>query len=193
MQANRRARTTLYFPCSNNPTKGYPAVDQGPQGRKALTFQEVYETYVEAVYRFIYSHVGNREDAEDITSQVFLKALKSLDLSRPEPSIARWLYQTASTTIADYWRQFYKLPVTDLADDQADNHSPYDAPHGEDVERARSILARLPENYRKVLELRFLEGLSVKETAQRLGISESNAKVLQHRALRMAAKLDGAG
>ena len=52
----------------------------------------------------------------------------------------------------------------------------------------RKILAALPNRYRRILELRFLEACSIKEAAQAMGVSVSNAKVLQHRALRMAAK-----
>lgn len=165
-------------------------MEEGPQGRKPFTFQEVYENYMEAIYRFVYRHVGNRPDAEDITSQVFLKALRSLDLSRPEHSIARWLYQTADTTIADYWRRFYRYPAADPPEDRADLREDFFQEEEPAATRVAEILAKLPENYRRVLELRFMEGLSIKETAQRMGISESNAKVLQHRALRMAAKLE---
>ena len=60
---------------------------------------------------------------------------------------------------------------------------PSDAP-----QRAGRILAALPDRYRRILELRFLEACSIKEAAQAMGVSVSNAKVLQHRALRMAAK-----
>ena len=66
----------------------------------------------------------------------------------------------------------------------AEPDTPTDAP-----ERAGRVLALLPDRYRRILELRFLETCSIKETAQTMGISVSNAKVLQHRALRMAAKL----
>jgi RNA polymerase sigma-70 factor (ECF subfamily) len=61
---------------------------------------------------------------------------------------------------------------------------PSDAP-----QRAEKILAALPDRYRRILELRFLEACSIKETAHAMGVSVSNAKVLQHRALRMAAKV----
>ncbi len=166
-------------------------MDEGPRRSKPFTFQEVYETYVEAIYRFVYRRVGNRPDAEDITSQVFLKALKGLDLSRPDQSIAGWLYQTAETSIADYWRQFYRYPKADPPEDWPEPGAFSGHEEGPAASRVVELLAKLPENYRRVLELRFLEGLSIRETAQRMGISESNAKVLQHRALRMAAKLDG--
>ena len=61
--------------------------------------------------------------------------------------------------------------------------------HSDAPRQAARVLAALPERYRTILELRFLEACSIKEAAQTMGVSVSNAKVLQHRALRMAAKL----
>ena len=57
--------------------------------------------------------------------------------------------------------------------------------------KAQQVLAALPDRYRRVLELRFLEARSIKDTAQEMGVSVANAKVLQHRALRMAAAAEG--
>ena len=55
-------------------------------------------------------------------------------------------------------------------------------------DRVRGLLAKLPDNYRRILELRFLQAFSVREAASQMGVSVANAKVLQHRALRMAAQ-----
>jgi RNA polymerase sigma-70 factor (ECF subfamily) len=76
-------------------------------------------------------------------------------------------------------------PEADMAAlvEPSKSEEPSDAP-----QRARRILATLPDRYRRILELRFLEACSIKEAAQAMGVSVSNAKVLQHRALRMAAK-----
>src|SRR5512146_2095006 len=82
-----------------------------PSGLRAL-----YEETLPAIYRFIYSKVGNREEAEDLTSQVYLKALSGLDQSRDTISAQAWLFQVARTTIADYWRAFYKLRASSLDD-----------------------------------------------------------------------------
>jgi RNA polymerase sigma-70 factor (ECF subfamily) len=68
---------------------------------------------------------------------------------------------------------------------------PQPASHSDAPDRAGRILAALPERYRRILELRFLEACSIKEAAQAMQVSVSNAKVLQHRALRMAAELEG--
>ncbi|GEM_PF-126096 len=76
----------------------------------------VYETHLTAIYRFIYSKVGNREEAEDLTSQVFLKALRDLDQERDPQTIQNWLFQVARTTVADHWRAFYRLHARSLDD-----------------------------------------------------------------------------
>lgn len=168
-----------------------PLEETGPlEPRDTLSLAQIYEMYMVQVYRFIYRHVGNREDAEDLTAQVFLKAIRSLDRARDEESIRGWLFQTARTTLADHWRQFYRTPIVSLEFFprlRSQSARPSDEPlSGDEVQR---ILALLPEHYRRVLTLRFLEGLSIKETAAEMGITETNVKVLQFRALRRAAEL----
>lgn len=94
--------------------------------------------------------------------------------------------------LADHWRRYYRagaqLPYDDALwepDHQAD---PGESDR-EAAQVAEAILATLPLRYRQVLELRFLQGYSVRETAVALGITVENAKVLQHRALARAAQL----
>ena len=161
---------------------------QVPEGDEVVIVR-VYEEHVVQVYRFLYSRVGNREDAEDLTSQVFLKAVRHLDAARADASIKSWLFHLARTTLADYWRQYYKAPKTPLhlvmperSEEAAVEESPTSAG------TLRQVLAQLPEHYQRVLTLRFLESLSIKETAAEMGISENNVKVLQLRALRRAAQ-----
>lgn len=151
----------------------------------------VYQEHVTPVFRFLYSRVGNREDAEDLTSQVFLKAVRHLDLTRDGLTIRSWLFQLARTTLADYWREYYRAPrvplrlVGDVSGHEEDEQ--VEEP-GAAAETLRQVLDQLPEHYRRVLTLRFLERLSIKETAAEMGITEGNVKVLQLRALRRAAE-----
>ncbi len=159
-------------------------------------FEEIYDAHVVPIHRFVYARVGNRPDAEDLTAQVFMRALEQLELDRPPGQISAWLYRVAQNAVADYWRAFYRLPQVDL-ERVAAAWAPMPTEDAEALEanddRAASavaaLLKRLPEQYAKVLELRFLQRLSVAETAERLGVSNGNAKVLQHRALRRAALL----
>jgi RNA polymerase sigma-70 factor, ECF subfamily len=167
------------------------STDPGP-------FERVYDAHAVGIYRFIYARVGNHPDAEDLTAQVFVRAVEQLDTEREPGQIAAWLYRVAQNATADYWRAFYRLPVIG-ADHVAPGWEPADdarRPAAEPDDRARArveaLLRRLPESYRRVLELRFLERLSVAETAAAMGISNGNARVLQYRALRRAALL-GAG
>ncbi|MGE5333998.1 MAG: RNA polymerase sigma factor [Nitrososphaerota archaeon] len=157
--------------------------------------QRLYEDNLHVIYRFIYSKVGNREEAEDLTSQVFIKAVRNIDSGRDAASIQSWLFQVARTTIADHWRSFYQLRAHSLDDlldagweGPAETQSPprLTAPH----DRVSHILERLPDHYREVLSFRFLLNLSIKETALRMGLSEANVKVLQFRALKKAGRLE---
>lgn len=156
-------------------------------------FEQVYDDHVVAIYRFVYARVGNRPDAEDLTAQVFVRAVEQLDTTRQPGQIAAWLYRVAQNAIADYWRAFYRLPLIGV-DHVAPGWEPADEgtrpePARDDRAsvRVEALLRGLPDRYRKVLELRFLQRLSVAETAQAMGISSGNAKVLQYRALRKAA------
>ena len=152
-----------------------------------------YEEHVRVIYRFIYTRVGNREEAEDLTSQVFMKAMNGLDASRDAESAQSWLFQVARTTVADHWRRFYRLR-TDSLDDlveagwEVQEEPP--APEQPPDERAGRLLARLPDRYREVLTHRFLQNHSIRETAELMHLTEANVKVLQFRALKKAAEFD---
>jgi RNA polymerase sigma-70 factor, ECF subfamily len=162
---------------------------------KQQTFQYFYQEYLGPIYRFIYSKVGNREEAEDLTSQVFLKALRSLDSERSPISVRRWLFQVARTTVADYWRAWYGLPDVSLDvllttgwQGPAEDGPPL--LEGEPAMRVERILQALSARHREVLTCRFLLALSIRETAKRMGLTEQNVKVLQFRALKCAAALE---
>lgn len=168
-----------------------PADDRG-------RFEQIYDEYVVPIYRFIHARVGNRPDAEDLTAQVFMRAVEQLDTTRDPGQIASWLYRVSQNAIADYWRAFYRLPVIGT-EQVAPGWEPVEPgtrdPTADDGDtaaasrRVKLLLDRLPDHYARVLELRFLQRLSVAETADRMGISRGNAKILQYRALRKAALL----
>src|SRR5688500_6540484 len=74
-------------------------------------FEQVYDKHVVGIYRFIYARVGNQPDAEDLTAQVFVRAIEQLDTTREPGQVAAWLYRVAHNATADYWRAFYRLPL----------------------------------------------------------------------------------
>ena len=158
-------------------------------------FQKFYQENLSLIYRYVYSQVGNSEEAEDLTSQIFLKVVSSIDHERSRLSMKKWLYLIARSIIADYWRAHYRLPKSSL---DAMLEAGWEGPAEVDViasssgaeERVERILQALPEKYREVLKCRFLLKLSVKATALKLGVTEANVKVLQFRALKRAADLE---
>jgi RNA polymerase sigma-70 factor (ECF subfamily) len=158
-------------------------------------FQKFYSEKFEPIYRYVYSKVGNREEAEDLTSEIFLKAARSIDQQRSPQSMQYWLYLIARTTLADYWRSYYRKPKASLdalleAGWEGPVEDEPDAMNSIPAQRVQRLLQALPKKYREVLICRFLLNLSIKATALRMGVTEANVKVLQFRALKRAADLE---
>jgi RNA polymerase sigma-70 factor (ECF subfamily) len=147
----------------------------------------VYRDNVTWVYRLMYSKVGNQPDAEDLTAEVFMTALKPLRVSATVPEVRKYLKMTARTVLASYWRDRMGRELTTIEDDVPETVEPEDVV-GDAPAKVRTLLEQLPDNYRRILELRFLQAFSVREAAGQMGVSVANAKVLQYRALRMAAQ-----
>lgn len=157
------------------------------EGDQPLDWEHVYRDNVTSVYRMMFFKVGNQPDAEDLTSKVFLEALPRLRASASGGEIHTYLMATARTTLAEHWRRTLGVQVTTIDENAVTSQTA--EPPSDPLPRIRRVLARLPENYRRILELRFLESCSVGETASRMGISRGNARVVQHRALQRAAEI----
>jgi RNA polymerase sigma-70 factor, ECF subfamily len=143
------------------------------------------------VYAFIYSRVGNRADAEDLTQEVALKALHKLSEGAPLPAIRGYLFKTARSVLANFWSRRFRIPESALLEDLSLE------PTGQELLPSPGIAARvarifdgLSPTHRKLLEMRFLRGYSVKEIAAEMGKSVGSVKLMQLRALRSAAARD---
>ncbi len=152
-----------------------------------------YQAHHDLIYRYAYRSVGNREEAEDLTSQIFLKVVGGLDDTHGAKEAELWLFQLTRTTIADYWRTHARASLCSL---EALLDSGWEGPteeprSGNDTaaNHVQLLLQALPARYREVLTCRFLLQLSIRDTAQRMGLTVANAKVLQFRALKRAADL----
>ena len=175
------------------PTAAYPG------------WEAIYADNVERIYRLMYAKVGNRQDAEDLTSQVFLTALGPLRATASVGEVRSYLLATARTVLAAHWRATlgHQVTVIDVdvvsvedvsgAVSEAVREPGRDERAGRTDERIGVILSGLTERHRAILTLRFLRGYSIKAAAAELGVTVANAKVLQHRALRRAAGLDKEG
>jgi RNA polymerase sigma factor (sigma-70 family) len=151
-------------------------------------WEAIYRDNVGRLYRLMFTKVGNRADAEDLTAEVFVTALRPLRVSASIGEVRAYLLATARTVLAGHWRRTLGREVTTV--EQNDIAEVFtEAPHNALARtRAQKVLDELPDRYRRILELRFLGSCSLKEAAAELGVSVANAKVLQHRALRMAAE-----
>jgi len=153
-------------------------------------WEAVYHDNVVGIYQLVFRKVGNAADAEDLAEEVLMHTLKTLRLPAPVHNVRAYLVKTARTVLADHWRRHYAAKEAALELQQIPVGALESPRSSEASERAQRILSLLPDHFRRVLELRFLRGFSVREAAGELGVSESNARVMQFRALRKAAELE---
>ena len=163
--------------------------------RDPEVFGELYDIYVSQIYRFVYFKVGRKEEAEDLTSEVFLKTWQYINEMGSEviDNLRAFLYQTARNTVIDFYRsrdqkEFVALPQEDeekpameIIDEKQDLVEKIEL--AADLEEVKKALQKIREEYREIIILRFVEEMSVKETAEILGKSEGAVRVLLHRAV----------
>jgi RNA polymerase sigma-70 factor, ECF subfamily len=151
----------------------------------AESFGELYERYSEVIFRYVYSHIESRLDAEDLTEDVFMRAWKALNKydERGLPFSA-FLFRAARNSLIDYYRQHRAVQSIEDLDLHATEPGPEelvsDRLSNADL---RNALTGLREDYRTVIIFRFLSGLSPEETAQMMQRTVGAVRVLQHRAL----------
>jgi RNA polymerase sigma-70 factor (ECF subfamily) len=155
----------------------------------------LYRDNVRWVYRLMFSKVGNRSDAEDLTGEVFLAVLRPLDLTVSTHEVRGYLGKTAASVLAAFWKRRLGREINTIELNEWEHAAPppCEPARPEQVELVASLLAGLPDRARRVLELRFMEGASLRETAHELGVTTNYVKVLQFRALRLAARLHDDG
>lgn len=166
------------------------ACQRGDTARFAL----LYDAYARPLYDFIYYKTHHKETAQDIASEVFLRALSKIGQFDPERSFKSWLYRIAQNAVIDHYRRL--RPTVDI-DDIWDLASEEDIMRDADtkllVRELQTHLARLPQIQRDILILRLWQGLSYKEIAEIVGKSEANSKMIYSRALRdLRAQMPGA-
>ncbi len=151
-----------------------------------VALSELYKRHAQAIYRYVYYRVGDVEVAEDLVSEVFLKALEGIEsFTYKGAPFASWLYRIARARVIDYFRRQAKRDHLSL---DVTSVSGKVAPHTEveaqlQREQLRLAIARLTEDQQQVIILKFIEGLSNAAVAQILDKTEGAVKSLQHRAL----------
>ena len=152
-------------------------------------FAELYEYYVGGIYGYVFRRVGNERDAEDITARTFEKALRGIkDFEWKGASFYSWLIRIASNLVIDHYRQEGRSKIVDLEEILPRLEGEDDPTAGIEREEERRLLAnalrRLPERYRTVIELKFVDELDTQVIADTLGCTRGNLAVRLHRALK---------
>ena len=148
-------------------------------------FGALYEQYAETIFRYVYSHLDNRQDAEDLTEEIFLRGWRALPKydERGLPFSA-FLFRIARNSLIDFYRQKKAVQSLDDMEIESPHHGPEDVvDQNIENDTLRDTLRHLREDYRNVVIFRFLSGLSPEETAQVMQRSVGAVRVLQHRAL----------
>ncbi|MBI4994647.1 sigma-70 family RNA polymerase sigma factor [Candidatus Peregrinibacteria bacterium] len=152
-------------------------------------FSRLYEIYLPKIFGFVARRINNREEAEDLVSNIFLKVVENIKNFNPaKSSFKTWIYTIATNMMIDYFRTVArkKTCCIENAESMADQtQNPAEgALNAEQREKVFSAIRSLPERHQKVLLLRYCSDLSIVETAEALNVTENNVSVIIHRALK---------
>ncbi|MDI3390528.1 sigma-70 family RNA polymerase sigma factor [Streptomyces sp. B-S-A8] len=197
--AGRRGRsgatsTTTRRPAADSDSARMMDLVERAQAGEADAFGRLYDQYSDTVYRYIYYRVGGKATAEDLTSETFLRALRRIGtFTWQGRDFGAWLVTIARNLVADHFKSSrFRLEVTtgEMLDANEVERSPEDSVL-ESLSNAALLEAvrRLNPQQQECVTLRFLQGLSVAETARVMGKNEGAIKTLQYRAVRTLARL----
>ncbi len=161
--------------------------------KDSAAFGELYDIYVEKIYRFVFFKINNKEETEDIISDVFLKVWNYLIENRKIEigSFSGLVYRVARNNIIDFYRQRAKKQECSLdsviliADD--DNYEKVEI--NQEVEQIMKVIKKMKQEYQEVLLLRFVEDLSTAEIASILDKTSTSVRVILHRATKKLQEL----
>jgi RNA polymerase sigma-70 factor, ECF subfamily len=156
----------------------------------------IYEEYYDKVARYIYSRIGDKSEAEDLASEVFLKALESIKTYREQGvPIQAWLFRIARNLIIDRYRRTnkYRTVPIDEMEIKSDADPAAAAVTNLEIERVKTAMQHLTEQQREVVQLRFFGGLTSQEVAGILDKSHGAVREMQSAALEKLRQLLGEG
>jgi RNA polymerase sigma-70 factor (ECF subfamily) len=146
-------------------------------------FIYLYQRYVDRIYSYLAWKIG-RQPAEDVTADVFVCALEGIHRFQPDRSFKAWLFGIARHQVSGYMRKSRNRDLPCHADTGEADDPEQLSLQAEQRALARSLVARLPEQHREVMELRYWGELSIRDVAQIVGKREGTVKVMIHRILK---------
>jgi RNA polymerase sigma-70 factor, ECF subfamily len=187
------ARPPTEPPPADTHVETWELVTRAQQG-DGEAFGQLYDRYFDTVFRYIYYRVYDRATAEDFTSETFLRALRRIGgLSYQGRDIGAWFVTIARNIVIDHVKSARnRLEVTtpEILDTSASEPGPEASVlNALTTEQLMRAVGTLGDDQRDCITLRFIQGLSVSETAQIMGKNDGAIKALQHRAVRKLADL----
>jgi RNA polymerase sigma factor (sigma-70 family) len=160
----------------------------------ADAFGKLYQHYLPALYRYIYQRIGNINDAEDLTEQVFLKAWEALPGYRQRGyPFSAWLYRIGHNAVVDYHRRHRStIPLAQLPVESRRDHQcslPEQIIAAEEIEELSSAFAQLPEEQQQVISLRFYDELDHEDIGRAINKSAGASRMIQLRAVKSLGRL----
>ncbi len=147
-------------------------------------FTQLYERYFDGIYRYVHLRLGNRAEAEDLTQEVFVKALEAIGRYKQRSlPFASWLFRIAHNQVVDYFRKqgkTEKVPLEDNITLVGTSNPALTAERELEIEELINKVEKLSPAQREVISLRFGAELSVAEAAKVLGKNEGTVKALQY-------------
>ncbi|MEC3996249.1 ECF subfamily RNA polymerase sigma factor, BldN family [Actinacidiphila sp. DG2A-62] len=188
------AQGTARRPSSDTDSGRMMDLVERAQDGETEAFGRLYDHYSDTVYRYIYYRVGSRATAEDLTSETFLRALRRIGtFTWQGRDFGAWLVTIARNLVADHFKSSrFRLEVTtgEMLDANEVERSPEDSVmESLSNEALMTAVRKLNPQQQECVTLRFLQGLSVAETARVMGKNEGAIKTLQYRAVRTLARL----
>ncbi|MFH1647089.1 MAG: sigma-70 family RNA polymerase sigma factor [Chloroflexota bacterium] len=166
------------------------------QQRDQMALTQLYEENFDRIYRYIVLKIGDRTEAEDMTQQVFLQALKAISSYRFKGMpFSSWLYRIAHNQVVDYLRKKSRRPTVPIEESMAAGNSDpqRETERKMEIEQLSAAARRLTAAQQEVISLRFGGELPVAEVARVMGKSEGAVKALQHSAIVALRKVMTAG
>ena len=154
-----------------------------------IRIKEIFHCHYEDVYQFLVYFTGNRNEAEDLTQEVFIRLLHALPSFQGQSSLKTWILAIARNVAVDHYRKqklFFLYPDKWLKSVPSTSEKPDEELEKKELQgELYNALTRLKPKYRAVIILRGLKEYSIKETAHILRCSEAKVKVDYHRALKL--------
>lgn len=160
-------------------------IEQAVRG-KASSFGLLYDRYQPQIYRFVYLKVSHREEAEDLTHQVFLQAWKHIETYRFQGfPFSSWLYRIARNQVIDHYRtKKIHFDIEEIEETRGEDFNIQELDVNLDMERVQHAIKKLPLDHQDVIIMRFVEDMTPKEIAIVLEKSDTAIRILQHRAIK---------